>query len=65
MDDDVKAALIRIADALERLAPAERLAPDFAAARLFRHEPTQGAFLPAPDFGLDLDLLVGVERQKA
>jgi predicted AAA+ superfamily ATPase len=64
MDDDVKAALIRIAEALERLAPAAVPAPDFAAARLFRHEPTQGAFLPAPDFALDLDLLVGVERQK-
>src|ERR1700723_2452738 len=63
MDDDVKAALIRIAEALERLAPAKALAPDFAAARLFRHEPA-GGFLPAPDFGLDLDLLVGVERQK-
>ena len=65
MDDDVKAALMRIAEALERLAPAEVSAPDFTAARLFRHEPGSGAFLPAPDFGLDLDLLVGVERQKA
>jgi predicted AAA+ superfamily ATPase len=64
MDDDVKAALIRIAEALERLAPAKAASPDFTAARLFRHEPTAGAFLPAPDFGLDLDLLVGVERQK-
>jgi predicted AAA+ superfamily ATPase len=64
MDDDLKAALIRIAEALERLAPAKAPATDFAAARLFRHEPTLGAFLPAPDFGLDLDLLVGVERQK-
>jgi predicted AAA+ superfamily ATPase len=64
MDDDVKAALTRIAEALERLAPAKAEAPDFAAARLFRHEPAHGAFLPAPDFGLDLDLLVGVERQK-
>ena len=64
MDEDVKAALNRIADALERLAPAKVSAPDFAAARLFRHEPGSGAFLPAPDFALDLDLLVGVERQK-
>ena len=64
MDDDIKAALKRIAEALERLAPTQAAAPDFAAARMFRHEPTLGAFLPAPDFELDLDLLVGVERQK-
>jgi len=64
MDDELKAALIRIAESLERLAPAKPPAPDFAAARLFRHEPASGAFLPAPDFGLDLELLVGVERQK-
>jgi predicted AAA+ superfamily ATPase len=64
MDDDLNAALNRIAEALERLAPAAVSAPDFAAARLFRHDPTRGAFLPAPDFGLDLELLVGVERQK-
>ncbi len=64
MDDDAKAVLERIAVALERLAPAPAAAPDFAAARLFRHDPASGAFLPAPDFPLALDLLVGVERQK-
>jgi predicted AAA+ superfamily ATPase len=57
--------LTRIADALERLAPPPPAAPDFAAARLFRHEPRDGAFVPAPDYPLSLDLLVGIERQKS
>jgi len=57
--------LTRIADALERLAPPPPAAPDFSAARLFRHEPKDGAFVPAPDYPLSLDLLVGIERQKS
>jgi predicted AAA+ superfamily ATPase len=65
MDEDLKAALERIASALERLAPAEAAPPTFEGARLFRHEPASDAFLPAPDYGLPLDLLVGVERQKS
>jgi predicted AAA+ superfamily ATPase len=64
MDDDDRISLRRIAEALERLAPLGVEAPDFAAARLFRHDPANGAFVPAPDFGLAIDLLVGVERQK-
>lgn len=56
--------LTRIADALERLAPPPPPAPDFGAARLFRHEPKDGAFVPAPDYPLSLDLLVGIDRQK-
>ena len=64
MNDEKAALLARIADALERLAPAAPAAPDFAGARLFRHEPASGAFLTAPDYPLALDLLVGVERQK-
>lgn len=56
--------LARIADALERLAPPPAPAADFAAARLFRHEPASGAFVPAPDYPLSLDLLVGIDRQK-
>jgi len=62
--DDVPAQLARIADALGRLAPAAAPAPDFAAARLFRHDPAAGAFIAAPDYALALDLLVGIERQK-
>jgi len=65
MDDQILLALTRIAAALERLAPASAPAPDFAAARLFRHDRRSGAFLPAADFALPLDMLMGVERQKA
>jgi predicted AAA+ superfamily ATPase len=57
--------LTRIAEALERLAPSPAPAPDFAAARMFRHDARAGAFVPAPDYPLPLDLLLGVDRQKA
>ena len=63
MEDD-RSHLARIAAALERLAPPKAATADFSAARLFRHEPRSGAFVPAPDFALEIDLLVGVERQK-
>lgn len=65
MADDIAASLRRIADALERLAPAAAPAPSFAVARVYRHDAASGHFLPAPDFLLPLDLLVGVDRQKA
>jgi predicted AAA+ superfamily ATPase len=32
---------------------------------MFRHDAASGTFHPAPDFELPLDMLVGVERQKA
>jgi predicted AAA+ superfamily ATPase len=64
MEKDLAADLKRIADALERLAPPPPAAPDFAGARLFRHDAATGAFIPAPDYALPLDLLIGVERQK-
>ena len=64
MDDETHSALSRIAAALERLAPPRAGQASFAGARLFRHDPATGAFVPAPDFALDLELLVGVERQK-
>jgi predicted AAA+ superfamily ATPase len=65
MTHDLEPILTRIAVALERLAPAQRIEPDFAAARLFRHEPETGSFHAAPDYPLPLDALVGVDRQKA
>jgi predicted AAA+ superfamily ATPase len=65
MTDVTAPLLARIADALERLAPPPPAAPDFSGARLFRHEPASGAFVAAPDYPLALDLLVGIERQKA
>jgi predicted AAA+ superfamily ATPase len=64
MDEPDRTTLIRIAEALERLAPPRSRSPDFAAARLFRHDPRSGVFVPAPDFALQIDLLIGVERQK-
>lgn len=65
MNDDIAASLRRIAQALERLAPPSPEPPSFAGGRLFRHEAATGLFQPAPDFPLPLDLLVGVDRQKA
>ena len=64
MTDALEPLLSRIAEALERLAPGTAAAPDFAAARLYRYQPARGEFLPAPDYGLPLDLLVGVDGQK-
>jgi predicted AAA+ superfamily ATPase len=64
-DEDIAASLKRIAAALERLAPPPPPAPDFAAGLVFRHDAATGIFHPAPPFALDLDLLVGVESQKA
>ena len=63
MEHVLEPILIRIAQALERMAPQPVAKPDFAASRLFRHDPA-GAFHPAPDYPLALDSLVGVERQK-
>src|SRR5689334_9672748 len=65
MEPDLTPLLVRIAEALERLAPPVAAAPSFERARLFRHYPDTGAFHPAPDYPLTLDNLVGVDRQKA
>jgi predicted AAA+ superfamily ATPase len=65
MESDQTPLLNRIAEALERLAPPPRAPADFSGARLFRHEPANGAFHPAPDYPLELASLVGVDRQKA
>jgi predicted AAA+ superfamily ATPase len=69
MSDANDFLLARIAEALERLAPPPAIRPRFDQARLYRFDPAgpdQGAdrFIPAPNYGLSLDLLVGVERQK-
>ncbi|HEV2531255.1 ATP-binding protein [Phenylobacterium sp.] len=65
MDAALKPLLERIAEALERLAPARPRTPDFASAKLFRHDPATGVFHAAPDYPLALASLVGVDRQKA
>ena len=64
MTHELEPVLARIAEALERLAPGRPPAPDFASARLFRHDPATGAFHAAPDYLLPLEALVGVERQR-
>src|SRR5580704_10218510 len=65
MAEETDPLLARIARALERLAPADRPQPDFAAARLFRYDSRERTFIAAPDYALPVDLLVGVDRQKA
>jgi predicted AAA+ superfamily ATPase len=65
MTNDIAASLRRIAEALDRLSPPAPPAPRFDDARLYRHDRITGDFHPAPDFRLPLDLLVGVDRQKA
>ena len=65
MERDLKPLLIRIAEALERLAPPAPATVGFDGASLFRHDPATGGFHPAPDYPMALDSLVGVERQKA
>ena len=58
-------ALLRIAESLERLAaPAAAPRLSLGGAVFHRFEPATG-FRAAPDFPLPLDLLAGVERQKA
>ncbi len=64
MTHELEPVLTRIAEALERLAPPRVAEPDFAAARLFRHDPASGAFHPAPDYPLPLAALIGVDRQR-
>ncbi len=64
MSKDADLLLARIAEALERLAPASPPEPDFADARLFSFHAGTGRFDAAPDYALPLDLLVGVDRQK-
>ncbi|WP_369060371.1 ATP-binding protein [Caulobacter sp. 73W] len=64
MSQDLSPILARIAEALERIAPATASQADFSGARLFRHDPETGGFLPAPDYPMPVDLLVGVDRQK-
>ncbi|HEY3695006.1 ATP-binding protein [Phenylobacterium sp.] len=64
MEPQLAPLLARIAEALERLAPPPATPADFTQARLFRHEPASGRFIPAPDYPLPLAALVGVERQR-
>jgi predicted AAA+ superfamily ATPase len=57
--------LQRIAEALERISPPPEIDPDLSAARLYHYDAERHSFAPAPDYGLSLDLLVGIDDQKA
>ncbi|MEM7242227.1 MAG: ATP-binding protein [Pseudomonadota bacterium] len=62
---DTDAALARIADALERLAPAPLDAPDFSKADAFQWQPNPQVLLPVQNVArLPIELLLGVERSK-
>jgi len=61
-----KDLLIRIAEALERLAPPPPSLPDLAAADAFVWHPERGALAPVPHVSrVDLGLLHGIDSQKA
>jgi predicted AAA+ superfamily ATPase len=64
MTDDLPTLARRIAEALERLAPAAPPEPDFSVAKLYGFDAERGRFDPAPDYPLSIDALIGVERQK-
>jgi hypothetical protein len=60
---DASAALARIADALDRLAPPRRVAPDFAAADAYVWHPAAAALQPVAKVNrVEMGLLKGVER---
>ncbi len=60
-----KATLLRIAEALERLAPAPLPAPDFAAATAFVWHTDPDRLVPVPAVSrIDVALLVGVDRAR-
>ena len=60
------AALTRIADALERLAPPALDTPDFSTADAFQWQPKPNVLLPVKKIArLPIDLLLGVDRAKS
>ena len=59
------AALIRIAEALERMSPAPMAAPDFAAADAFVWHVEPDRLVPVPKVNrVELPLLVGIDRAR-
>lgn len=62
MNDDV---MLRIAEALERLAPAPLPAPDLSAASAYVWQTDPDQLVPVPKVNrVDLDLLIGVDRSR-
>jgi predicted AAA+ superfamily ATPase len=60
-DEDVRRALLRIADSLERLLPGAARSPDFEAADAFVWNPRSG-FVPVPEVNrVDIALLKGID----
>jgi predicted AAA+ superfamily ATPase len=60
-----KKALLRIADALERMNPAPALAPDFTEAAAFVWHPDPDRLIPVPKVNrVGVELLVGVDRSR-
>lgn len=61
--DPVHALLVRIADALDRIAPPRMPAPDFEAADAFVWQTEPPRFEPVPHVNrVDMDLLQGIDR---
>ena len=63
-DSSLYPLIARIADALERMAPAPPPVWRLSQARMFRCDGDELALTPAPDYPLPIDLLLGVDRQK-
>lgn len=60
---DLAPLLSRIADALERLAPAASVAPNFESADAFIYSPGTGELVPVPKVNrVDIGLLRGIDR---
>ena len=62
---DLAPLLARIAEALERIAPAAAPTPDFTQEGFFHYDADADRFTPAPTNALPLELLIGVDSQKA
>ncbi len=62
---DLAATLLRIAEALERIAPPKPALTDFSIATFYRYDDATGGFHPAATRAVPLDLLIGVDSQKA
>ncbi len=65
INSDFAATLVRIAVALERMAPAVTPPPDLNAADAFLWQSTPAALMPIPTVkGVNIDLLLGIDRLK-